>query len=145
MSRTLNDTAEAQTVRAIFAALNRNDIPAAAKAFDAEIEWIEPAEYGGGGPCRGREAVVAHLARAREKWAEGSCEIEQIFVAGDAIIAFVHVRVRLTLETDWRTGRHAGVYTFRNGEVVRMYIFDDRWQALKWAGIPASDANESDS
>ena len=39
--------AETEALREAYAALNRNDIPAAVKAFDPQIEWTEPAEYPG--------------------------------------------------------------------------------------------------
>jgi hypothetical protein len=44
-------------------------------------------------------------------------------------------------ETEWREGRHAAVYTFRNCKATEMRIFDDKRQALEWAGVKASDAN----
>jgi hypothetical protein len=41
-------------------------------------------------------------------------------------------------ETEWREGRHAAVYTFRNGRTIEMRIFDNTRQALEWAGVTAS-------
>ena len=131
---------ETDALRETDAALNRNDIEATVKAFDAQIAWIEPAEYPGGGTYHGHAAVKAHLSRARGTWAEGSCEPERFIVAGDKVIVFIHVRVRLKHETEWREGRHAAVYTFRNGKATEMRIFDDKRQALEWAGVEASDA-----
>ena len=133
--------AETEALREAYAALNRNDIPAIVKAFDPQIEWTEPAEYPGGGTYHGLAAVKAHLSQARGTWAEGSCEPERFIVAGDKIIVFVHVRVRLKHETEWREGRLADVYTFRNGKAIQMRAFADRRQALEWAGVKASDAN----
>ena len=125
--------AETEALRATYAALNRNDIEAAVKPFDTEIAWIEPPEYGA--TCHGRAAGKAHLSRARGTWAEGSCEAERFSAAGDKIVVHIRVRVRLKHETDWREGRHAAVYTFRNGKAVEMRIFDDTQEALDWAGV----------
>ena len=133
--------AETEALREAYAALNRNDIPAAVKAFDPQIEWTEPAEYPGGGTLQGHAAVKAHLSQARATWAEGSCEPERFIVAGDKIIVFVHVRVRLKHNTEWREGRLADVYTFRDGKAIQMRAFTDRRQALEWARVKASDAN----
>ena len=130
-------TAETDALTETYAALNRSDIEATVKAFDPQIAWIEPADYPGGGTYRGRAAVKAHLSRARGTWAEGSCEPEQFVVAGDKVIVFIYVRVRLKSETEWREGRHAAVYTFRNGKAIEMRIFDDKRQALEWAGVKA--------
>ncbi len=126
--------AETAALRETYAALNRNDIEATVKTFDAQIAWIEPADYPGGRTCYGYEAVKAHLSRARSTWAEGSCEPERFIAVGDKVIVFIYVRVRLKNETEWREGRHAAVYTFRNSKAIEMRIFDDTQQALEWAG-----------
>ena len=133
--------AESETLREVYAALNRNDIPAAINTFDPQIEWTEPAHYPGGGTHRGHAEVMANLSRGRGSWAEGSCEPERFIVAGDRIIVLIHVRVRLKHETEWREGRIADVYTFRNGKAIQMRHFADRQQALEWAGAKASEAN----
>ncbi len=133
--------AETELLRQTYAALNRNDIPAFVNALDPQIEWTEPAEYGPtAGTYRGLDAVTAHASEARAMWAEGSCEPESFIVAGDKIIVFVHVRARLKHETEWREGRLADVYTFRNGKAVHFRSFPDRPQALAWAGAKPSDA-----
>ena len=127
--------AEAEALREGYAALNRNDIPAFVKLFDPEIERIEPADFPAGGTYRGLAAVEAHLSRARETWAEGSCEPERFIVAGNRLVVFVYVRVRLKDETEWRMGRIADVYTFRNGKAIEFRTFGDRGKALEWAGM----------
>ena len=86
---------ETEAQREPYAALNRNDIPAIVEAFDRQIEWTEPAEYPGSGTYHGHAGVQAHLSQSRANWAEGRCEPERFIVAGDKIIVFVHVRVRL--------------------------------------------------
>ena len=126
--------AETDAVREIYAAINRNDIEAAVKDLDPGIEWIEPAEYTGSAACHGREAVAAHLKRARATWAEGSCETERLVVAGDRIVVDIRVHVKLKGEAAFREGVHAAVYTFRDGKAVEMRIFDEPREALEWAG-----------
>ena len=44
-------------------------------------------------------------------------------------------------EKTWREGDHAADYTFCNGKATEIRIFDDKRQALEWAGVNASDAN----
>ncbi len=127
--------AETEALREAYAALNRNDIPAMVKAFDPQIEWTEPAEWPGAGTYRGRAAVEAHLSQSRASWAEGSCEPERFVVAGNKIVVFVNVRAKLKHETEWREGRLADVYTFRNGKAIQWLVFTDRQQALEWAGV----------
>src|SRR5215831_8033875 len=127
--------AETDAIREIYDGINRNDIEAAVGALDADIAWIEPAEYTAGATCHGREAVAVHLAQARGTWAEGTCEAKRFIAAGDKIVVYIRVHVRLKTETEWREGRHAAVYTFRNGKAIEMRIFDDPPQALEWAGV----------
>lgn len=132
--------AEADALREAYAALNRNDIPAMVTAFDMQVEWIEFPESPTGGTYRGLTEVEAHLAQARGTWTEGSCEPEQFIAAGNKIVVFVHVHARLKHETEWREGRLADVYTFRNGKVIQVRLFLDRREALEWAGADASTA-----
>ena len=134
--------AEAEALRVAYAALNRNDIAGFVAAFDPEVEWIEPAYFPQGGTYRGLEAVGAHICKGRGSWAEGGCEPQRFIAApsGDRVVVFVHVRVRLKHEVEWREGRIADVFTFRNGRVIQFRTFVDERQALQWAGIRASDA-----
>jgi uncharacterized protein len=129
-----------EAVRQAYAALNRNDISAMVNGFDPEIEWIEPAAFPGGGTHRGLAVVKAHLSRARESWAEGTCEPERFIVAADKIVVFDQVHVRLKQETEWREGSLASVYTFRNGKVLQVRVFAERRQALEWAGAEGAGA-----
>ena len=131
---------EIAAVKETYAAINRNDIPAAVKAFDPQVERIEPPDFPSAGTYRGHADVMAHISKGRNTWAEGSCEVERFIVAGDKIVAFVHVRVRLKDHVEWVDGRFADVYTFRNGKVVQMRTFGERQEALNWAGAKASDA-----
>src|SRR3954468_15283955 len=121
--------AETNALTDAYAAFNRNDIAAFVQIFDPQIEWIEPFEFSGGATYRGRDAVLAHLANARQAWAEGSCEPQRIIVAGDRIIQFVDVHVRLKQETEWREGQVVEVYTFRDSKVIQVRIFADSRQA----------------
>lgn len=131
---------ETESLRAAYAALNRNDIPGFISLFDPQIVRIEPADFPQGGTYRGLEAVTEHVLKGRGGWAEGGCEPERFIVAGDRLIVLVHVRVRLKHETEWREGRTGDVYTFRNGKAIEFRTFFDQQQALEWAGVSASDA-----
>jgi ketosteroid isomerase-like protein len=75
--------AETEALRAAYAALNRNDIPAFAAIFDPRIERIEPADFPSGGTYHGLEAVKTHISQGRSTWAEGACEPERFIVAGE--------------------------------------------------------------
>lgn len=134
-------SAETEALREAYAALNRNDIPGFVSVFDPQIERIEPSDFPQGGTYHGLEAVKEHVVKGRGTWAEGSCEPEQFIVAGDKVVVLAHVHVRLKDETEWREGRVADVYTFRNGKAIQYRTFFDEQQALEWAGVKAPGAN----
>ena len=125
--------AEAEALRKAYAALNRNDIAGFVAAFDPQIERIEFEGSPAAGTFRGLDAVREHVANGRSTWAEGSCEPERFVVAGDKVVVFCHVRVRLKDQTDWLEGRTGDVFTFRNGKVIQFRTFADAQQALDWA------------
>ncbi|CAN5473486.1 hypothetical protein BH09PLA1_BH09PLA1_05710 [soil metagenome] len=134
-------TAEIESLRQAYAALNRNDIPGFVELFDPQIERIEPADFPMGGTYHGLEAVTAHVAKGRGTWAEGGCTPQRFVVAGDRIIACVDVRVRLKNETEWRQGRAADVFTFRNGKVIQFRTFFDERRGFEFAGAKVSNAS----
>jgi uncharacterized protein len=131
--------AEIDAVHKAYAALNRGDVPGFVRLFDASVERIE--EFPSGGTYRGLAAVTEHVAKGRATWAEGSCEPQRFCVAGNRVIVFIDVRVRLKNETQWREGRIADVYTFRNGKVIEFRTFGDERQAVQWAGVQVSDTS----
>jgi uncharacterized protein len=133
--------AETEALREAYAALNRGDVDGFVKDFDPQIERSEFLESSNGGSYHGLEAVKAHVTQGRSTWAEGGCEPERFIVAGDKIVVFVHVRVRLKNETEWREGHTADVYTFRDGKAIQFRTFADEGQALEFAGAASSDVN----
>ncbi|MCA8916760.1 MAG: nuclear transport factor 2 family protein [Planctomycetes bacterium] len=132
---------EAEAVKEFYAALNRNDVRAAVTILDSQIERIEPPGFPGEGTYHGLAAVTAHFESARACWAEGSCEPREFTVADDKIIALVDVRVKLKHEEDWREGRVADVFTFRNGKAIQFRTFIDEQLAFEWARGTTTDGN----
>jgi ketosteroid isomerase-like protein len=132
--------AEIDAIRAAYAALNRGDVPGFVRMFDPQIERIEQLGFPSDRRYHGLAAVTEHVAKARATWAEGGCEPQRFIVAGNRVIVLVDVRVRLKDETQWREGRTADGYTFRDGKAIAFCTFGDERQARQWAGVEASDA-----
>lgn len=133
--------AETEALKEVYAAINRNDIPAVLSFFDPQIERIEPAVgFPSADVYKGHAEVATHFSRARQTWAEGTCEPEKFIVAGDKIIVFVYVKVRLKNKLEWIEGRIADVFAFRGGKVIQMRTFVERQQALDWAEGKAPSA-----
>ena len=127
-------------VRAVYTGINQNDIPAASALFHPEIERTEPPGFPSSGIYRGLEAVRAHFSKARDTWAEGTCEPERLIVSGDNVVALVHVRVRLKGSPDWIDARVADVFTLHDGRITRMRTFGDPDEAIEWAGAADNSA-----
>lgn len=130
--------AETEVLREFYAAINRNDIPAAVKLLDPQVERIEPAGFPSAGIYRGHAEVKSHLSKGRGTWAEGSCEPEQFVVAGDKVVALLYVRVRLKDKLEWIDARFADGFIFRNGKIIQMRTFAERREALEWARVKDS-------
>ena len=122
---------EIEVLKQVYAAINRNDIPAAVALLHPEIERIEPPGFPTSGTYRGRTEVTAHLSNGRNTWAEGTCEPERFLASGDKVIVFLHVRVRLKDHTEWIDAHIADVYTFRDGHPIQMRTFANQQDALR--------------
>jgi ketosteroid isomerase-like protein len=121
-------------LRAAYAAFNRGDIEAAVRSLDTNVEWLEPAEFPGGGVYHGIDGAKRYLAQSRANAAELISEPEQFIPFGDRIIVFVHARVRPRENDGWQDVKLADVYTFRDGKVTQMRAFANRDEALRWSG-----------
>jgi uncharacterized protein len=122
------------TLRDAYSAFNQGNIDAAVEGLDAQIEWIEPVEFPGGGTYHGRDGVKHYLTQSRAAWAEVSSEPERFIAAGNRIVVFVHARVRPKGGNKWQDVKLADVYTVRGGKIVEMRAFADRQEALRWVG-----------
>lgn len=121
-----------------YAAFNRGDIDAAVRILDPGVEWIEPAEFPGGGTYHGVEGAKQYLAQSRAGAAQVMSEPEQFIPAGNRIVVFVHARVLPKGSNAWQDVRLADVCTFHNGRVNNMRAFANREDALRWAGVTTS-------
>lgn len=133
-------SAETETLKQFFAAINRNDMQAITKDFDPQIVRVEPEGFPTAGTYRGIAQVQEHVAKGRGTWAEGTCEPEKFLVNGDKVVVYLHVWVRLKDSTDWIGGRFADGFVFRNGKIIEYLTFGERAGALTWAGIEVQDA-----
>jgi ketosteroid isomerase-like protein len=135
-------TPEIDVIRAAYAALNRGDVAGFVESFDTDVVRTEPEEFRSGGPFRGLAAVTEHVAEGRATWAEGACEPRRFGVAGNRVLVWVDVRVRVQGETDWRVGRTVDGFAFRHGKVVAFHTFVDERLAREWADAGGVSTDE---
>jgi ketosteroid isomerase-like protein len=137
-SKMLNPRETEQAITALrkaYAAFNRGDIDAAVSSLDPQIDWIEPAEFPGGGHYHGVDGARQYLAQSRAGADEVISEPERFLISGDRIVVFVHARVRPRGSDQWQDIKLADVYTFRNSKAIQMRAFADRRDALRWVGL----------
>lgn len=127
----------AEDIRAAYRAFNRGDIDSAVRFLDAQVEWIEPDEFPGGGTYHGVEAVRQYLAQSRASASQVISEPEKLIPAGNRVVVFVHARVMPKESSSWEDIRLADVFTFENGRVTNMRAFADREEAMRWVGAGA--------
>ena len=123
-----------EAVKEFYAALNRNDVPATLKHFDPQCVRVEFEGTPMAGTYRGLAGIKAHFEKSRDTWAEGACEPERFQAAGDKVIAFVHVKVKLKAGGKRVEGRVADVFGFTNGKITEFRSFLEAKEAAKWAG-----------
>jgi ketosteroid isomerase-like protein len=114
---------EIEILKRFFAAINRNDMDAMIKDFDPEIVRVEPEGFPTSGTYRGIAAVRDHVAKGRGTWAEGSCDPEEFFEAGNKVVVYLHVRVRLRHSEEWIDARFADGFAFRGGKIIEFNSF----------------------
>ncbi len=119
-------------LRAAYAAFNRGDIDTAVRFLDPHVEWIEPAEFPGGGTYHGVESAKHYLAQSRAGAAQVISEPEEFISEKNRIVVFVHARVLPKDSNHWQDVRLADVYTFQNGLATKMRAFANREDALRW-------------
>jgi ketosteroid isomerase-like protein len=135
VKKNLVSKSNSETVKEIYAAINRNDIAGSLKYFDPQIVRIEPEGFATEGTYRGLDELKAHFTKGRSTWAEGFCKPEKIIVAGDKVVVFVYVKVTLKKDLQVVEGRFADGFIFKNGKAILMRSFAERSEALEWAGI----------
>lgn len=128
----ISDTDHKKTaiLKNAYAALNRGDISGFTSLFDSNIVRTEFLDTPTGGTYRGIDAVRAHVTHGRGTWAEGTCEIEELQLMRELVIATVHVHVRLKGSSKWIDGYSIDVFTFDGDKVVRFDSFSSREKAL---------------
>jgi ketosteroid isomerase-like protein len=126
---------EIEALERFFAAINRNDMQAVTRDFDSGIVRIEPEGFPTAGTYRGIAAVQEHISKGRGTWAEGTCEPERFLAKGEKVVVYLHARVRLKDSVEWRGGRFADGFVFRDGKIIEYRSFGERAEALDWAGI----------
>jgi ketosteroid isomerase-like protein len=122
-------------VRAIYEAWAQHGLEAGLRYMDPAVEWdvsrrlADPAIY------RGHEGVRDYVRGIREAYSGMGSELEELFEAGDQVVALLTFRGKGRSSGAAVEARIANVWTLRDGKVTRMQYFGDREEALAAAGV----------
>ena len=117
--------APADTIKDIYAAYGRGDIPAILETLDEDVDWRVPETLPHGGSFTGRDAVGGFFQGIGEQWDGLELDLGDLVSEGDAVVATAHIHGRLR-STGEQTGyRSAHVWTLRHGVPVRFAEYVD--------------------
>jgi hypothetical protein len=128
----------ATTIRGIYEAFARGDVPAVLGALHEQVEWneAEHVTYWPGGAFIGPQAVVTGVfARIIQDIPNFSIDVRRIVAAGDAVL--VEARYRGTVNATGKSldAQVAHVWDLRDGKVVRFQQYTDTWQFAQATGV----------
>src|ERR1700733_7625489 len=109
---------EIEVVLAAYEAFARDDVAAAVRDLDPEVEWIPPAGSEDGGRRIGPEAVAEYLEASRSGWKHVTSD--PTAERGGPEIVVVHRLHGNPLDGTPREVETADAFRFREGRIVRM-------------------------
>jgi ketosteroid isomerase-like protein len=107
------------TIRGLYEAFGRRDLPAVLAMLHEDIEWHAPENLPHGGDFRGREAVGRFFQGIGEHWETLDVDLDALVSGGDRVVALAHAhgQLRATGEQFEYSAAHA--WTLRGDTPVR--------------------------
>ncbi|MET8311261.1 nuclear transport factor 2 family protein [Micromonospora sp. NPDC005173] len=123
----------------MYGKLADGDVMGLLESLDRDIEWVVPDGLHFGGTYRGREAVLANVfARFNSEWDGFTIEPDEVFEAGDVVIALGHYRAANKAAGRPMTARFAHVWRLRDGQPVRFETIPDTHAMVRTMGVEQS-------
>jgi ketosteroid isomerase-like protein len=135
MVGSLMSKANVEAVKRMHEAFNRGDRSVLFALLDPEVEWDFSTRLVDPGLHLGHAGVEYFLREMDEVWEDFRSELEDLFEAGDHVVAFVRISGRgraSGLEIDVRVGQ---TFSFKDGRIVASRYYGDRTEALQAAGL----------
>ena len=128
-----------EIVRRVFDAVSRRDSATAFALYDPDIEWdvsrVRWGDFTGPGVYHGHDEMRRVYRDWYDVWENYEEEVEDLIDCGENVISVVTARGRgrsSGVEVEYTT---CGVWTFRDGKVVRTTWFPSRGEALEAVGL----------
>jgi ketosteroid isomerase-like protein len=129
-----------EVVRRIYEAAARRDAPAVLALYDPEVEVdFTRAPLGGltqTGVFRGLENLQLFFREYYEAWENLDDSYDELFAVGEQVISVATVSGRGRASgLEIQLSDQAGLWTLRDGRVIRVVWFPTRAEALEAAGL----------
>lgn len=133
----MSQSPAADTVRGMYDAFARADVPAILNTLGERIDWRAPENLPHGGQFTGREQVGRFFQGIGEHWESLAVEVEDVLSNDDRVVVLATARGRLrgTGEETGYTAAHA--WTLSDGVAVRFRETVDAPATLSRAGATA--------
>jgi uncharacterized protein len=128
---------DVNTLRSLYAAINRGDLAGILKLQADDVEWLGPGVFPDlAEPHCGHAGVRVYAERVTEAWDRFRIRTERFIDLGERVLVLTREQGR---------GRGSGVpvqsrgtahlWTLRDGKVVRFQVYWDREEGLRAAGV----------
>lgn len=128
-----------EIVRRVYDAAARRDAATVLAFYDPEVEWdFSQHAYAalmGRGVYRGHEGLQRWWREWHEAWEESQDNCDELLDAGEQVISVVTTRGRGRASGVEVELHMAGVWTLREGKVVRVAWFPTLAEAMEAAGL----------
>jgi ketosteroid isomerase-like protein len=127
-----------EVVKRIFEAAARRDAAGVLAAYDQDVEvdfsGAPQAGMIGARVYRGHEGLRRWFREWHDAWADVHDEVEEVIDAGEHVVSVVNQHARGRASGVEVEQKHvAGVWTLRDGKVIRVVWFSSRAQAIEAA------------
>jgi ketosteroid isomerase-like protein len=120
-----------ETIRGLYAALARGDVPSVVETLDAQVEWNEAENfiYADRNPYVGPQAVLDGVfMRLGAEWDGFSAATEQLVGSGDTVIGLGRYRANCKATGRSVNAQFVHVFTLKDGKIVRFQQYTDTAQ-----------------
>ncbi len=129
-------SSNAQTIRSLYDAFGRGDVPAVIGTFDENLVWMaaESLPAAERNPYRGPRAVAEGIFQMIPTiWDNFQVNVERIIDGGDTVVALGRYRARHRQTGKPLDAQFVHVWDVRNGKVVRFQQYVDTAQFARVA------------
>ena len=125
-----------EIVRRAFEASARGDSEGVLALYDPDVEWdASRTQPGFADVYRGHEGLSRFFREWREAWDSDEYEYDELIDVGDAVISIATQRGRGQTSGLQIARPLVGVWTIRDGKIVRVLWFLTREEALEAVGL----------